>query len=764
MTGDTDVIAWIYAVQNSADQDSADMDTDTDSEQGYSWLPDGLISGLCTLLKNTPQFEGMSGRAYTSATGRVEENFKGWFANHQKLIRQIKGKQHWLTVVESDAELAENSNFSQSAIENQAKQVLNEIEADNESKDESGNDNRRVFNILFDKFEATEDVLNRRAIIHLLKNGGKVRLEPKKSRKRKSQKHPSNPMTLEERLAAKRIEIARLEKQLLSQLPRARNLFPDVAFEESLQALLTLPDPDLERHSQYYFLVFSLLIHKESLQNTQFKRHLLKSMNHLWEKPNSLCYYRILTFSFLLYAISTQKYLQFGHYLLRAIKVEVERIESQFYNWHEAIVPKLSEFLRDPKSLPYPVSFGYEDVRAWQINQAGEIFFKLNGWGDLIFEVRCHRRQLPLIKSFLKDWQVKEQCQEGNQYSGSLMLLRSIELIWKPKENNEHVDAQLCCQCEVFKQYPGKGFWNECKLSVHWTYDSDALTKQGLEKVRQRKLEPQLKKLKEKQEELEKKKKRLSRLERVPKDSRSEAQIKRIENLNKAIEDLQAEIDKPHPKLDVLQNSPLFDRPDHLLYEGVPNIFVGVLLDLDKHLVVTVVDAMRRKVLAIRNAKSISKEGYDLLQSYFRQRREHSKQRQIDQKAHRHIHQTESNLGQHIARLFAKGLAELAQNHKASIIVIPETNGWRDRLYSQLVARAEVKCKGVKKAMALYTKANGEKLHQWDYSRLSQAIIDRAVMDGLKVMLQKTAYEEDAFQQAANLAISAYDSLNSTES
>ncbi|GAB4367888.1 MAG: hypothetical protein Kow00121_06590 [Elainellaceae cyanobacterium] len=759
-----DVLTWIYAAQNAEDQNSADMDTETDTEQGYSWLPDGLISGLCALLKNTPQFEGMSGRAYTSATDRVEENFKGWFASHQKLLFQIKGKQHWLTVVESDAGLAEISNFNQSEIENQAKQILDEIEAENESKDESVNNHRRVFNILFDKFDATEDILSRRAIIHLLKNGGKVRWEPKKSRNRKSQKHSSNPMTLEERLVAKRIEIARLEKQLLSQLPRARNLFPDIAFEESLQALLTLPDPDLERHNQYYFLVFSLLIHKESLeQNTQFQWHLLKSMDLLWEKPNSLCYYRILIFSFLLCAISTQKYLQFGHHLLQAIQVEVERVESQFYDWHESITFKLSEFLREPKSLPYPISFGYEDVRAWQINQAGKIFFKLNGWGDLIFEVRCHRRQLPLIKSFLKDWQTKEQCQEGDQYSGSLMLLRSIELVWKPKPVNKQNDTQLCSQCEVFQQYPGKGFWNECKLSIHWSYDSDALSKQGLEKVRQRKLEPQLEKLRKKQEELEEKQQLLQSIEEVPEALRSKVQSKKMRSLTKAIQELQDDLAKPRPKLDCLQNSLLFDRPDRPLYEGVPNIFVGVLLDLDKHLVVTVVDAMRRKILAIRNASSISKEGYDLLQSYFHQRREHSKQRQINQKAHRHVHQSESNLGQHVARLFAKGIVELAQKYKASTIVIPETDGWRDRLYSQLVARAAIKCKGVKKAMARYTKKHGEELHQWDYSRLSQAIIDRATTDGLKVMRQNTVYEEDTFQQAANLAIAAYDSLNLLE-
>lgn len=765
---DPDVLNWIRATQDVKAQTSitTDTDQDTDTEQGHSWLPKGLVKKLCDRLKETPQFEGMSGRSYTSATERVEEIYKGWVATHQKLIRQIRGKERWLSVVKSDAELAENSNFSQLEIQSRAEQVLSEIEAENESKNESVSvHNRRVFNILFDKFGTTEDVLSRRAMIHLLKNGGKVRLEPRRPRKRKgNQDKPSQPMTLEERLAAKQIEIDRLEKQLLSQLPRARNLFPDWAFEEALDELLTLADPDLARHNQYYFLAFSLLIHQSrSEQNIRFKQHLLKSMSFLWEKPNSLLYYRILIFSFVIYAQSTQKYLQFGHYLLQAIKVDAERVESQFYEWQESITPKLSEFLREPKSLPYPVSFGYDDLRFWCTNRSGKIFFKLNGWGDLIFEVRCHRRRLPLIKTFLKDWQIKNDAEDEVEYTGSFMLLRSIELIWKPEESSEKSNSPLCSECNMFQHYPGKGFWNECKLSIHWTYDSDALTRQGLEKIRQRKLEPQLKKLKERQEELEKKQNRLSRLEKVPKDSRSEAQIKRIENLKKAVENLQAELDKPRPKLECLQNSPLFERPDRPAYEGIDNIFVGVLLDLDKHLVVAVVDAMRRKVLAIRNTRSISKEGHALLQRYFRQRREYSKQRQVDQKAHRRVHQTVSELGQQVARLFAKGIVELAQQYKATTIVIPETDGWRDRLYSQLVARAAIKCNGSKKAMAKYTKAHGEELHQWDYSRLSQAIVDRATTDGLKVMQQKTMYEEDAFQQAANLAIAAYDSLNSDE-
>jgi hypothetical protein len=350
------------------------------------------------------------------------------------------------------------------------------------------------------------------------------------------------------------------------------------------------------------------------------------------------------------------------------------------------------------------MSFGYDDVQAWQVNQKGKIFFKLNGWGDLLFEVRCHRRQLSLIKTFLKDWQTKNaserkaQASKKDQFSGSFMLLRSIELIWKPKEASEQKGTQLCSHCEVFQQSGEKGFWHECKLTIHWTFDAEALTRQGLEKIRQRKLEPQLKQLQAKQATLEQKQDRLNKLEQAaPEASKSQDQLKRLGNLKKQIQQLQEDLAKPRPKLDCLKAAKPFERPDRPLYEGVPNIFVGVLLDLDKHLVVTVVDAMRRKRLTLRSAPKVSPEGHRLLQKYFRQRQEHSKQRQTDQQAQRRSHQTESGLGQQVARLFAKGVVELAQAHKASTIVIPATDGWRERLYSQLVARAKLKCRATSK-------------------------------------------------------------------
>jgi hypothetical protein len=105
------LINWIHSSQELPKQDDTTQETKT--KQGQNWLPKGLVAALCDALKSTPQFSRMSGRFSTSAIDRVEESFKGWFASHRKLVQRIGGKRRWLAVVESDAALAESSNFSQ---------------------------------------------------------------------------------------------------------------------------------------------------------------------------------------------------------------------------------------------------------------------------------------------------------------------------------------------------------------------------------------------------------------------------------------------------------------------------------------------------------------------------------------------------------------------------------------------------------------------------------------------------------------------------
>lgn len=681
------------------------------------------IKQVGSSLRKQTEFKDLPGRIYSSAIHQISKMFASWLEKQWGLFLRISGKKRFLTVVEADASLAEVSNFSWDEIRARAEAILIRTKREVVKKigeEEAANDGKQLLKALLKKYDATKDtdILTRRAIIYLLRNNYKVR--------RKQEK----PKKVQEWLEGKRVELERLEKQVPN-LPRPRNLFPDQFYDSALEDLIYYPLAEVP----------------------------------IPEKQRQLFCYRVLIWLLVIYANYPQRNSQMLHCLLQQVRTEIESADSQFFDWHESISDKISQFLKIPKSLPYPIYFGGNDIRAWQLNEENRICFKLNGLGDYLFEVRCDRRQLGLVKYFLEDWQTKSQEETQGEYSGGLMLLRSAELMVEPKPfKQEKVQPQADDRQAVLDGY---------KLSLHCSFDTDYLTKPGLERVRQRKIEQKLKNLNWKKTELVKQQEQLKQLEQemeeqqnsVIKPRKKAQNVKQIEKFKQSIQQLQAEIEleseRPRPKLEYLQQSKLFNRADRPLYEGVANLFIGVSLDLDRHLVISVVDAMRRKVLTKRNVKQILGKDYPLLQRFRLLKQEHSRQRQKDQKAGRRNHLSEKALGEQVACAIANGLIALAQKYKVSTLVLPNTERWREHLYSQLVARAKIKCKGVKKAMARYTKKYGKKLHQWDYHRLSQAIETEAKTTGITVLFQQADFQEDIFEQATQRAISAYDFLQS---
>jgi hypothetical protein len=707
-----------------------------DIKQEEQWL-EAEIEKACKSLKQRTEFENFPGRIYTSAVHQCLQPFKGWLEKQWQLFLCLSGKKRFLAVVETDADLAQASDFSWSDIRARAQAILQHTQEEIAAKAEdetAAKDTKQLLKSLLKKYDATNDVLTRRAIIHLLRNNFKVRRKPEK------------PEKVQAWLEGKRVEIERLEDQV-PHLPRPRNLSPEQAYDTALEELITYPLSDVAAS----------------------------------ERMEWLFHYRVLIWFFLIYTTSAEKSTQLAYCLLHLVKAEIERGEAQFYEWHDSIPDKIAQFLKIPKSLPYPIYFGGSDLRSWHLNAENKICFKLNGLGDYLFEVRCDRRQLGIVKYFLEDWQTQQE--NPGEYSGGLTLLRSAELLVKPKSTKQNAKTP--------QAQDRQGVVAGYKLSLHCTYDSDYLTQLGLERVRQHKIANQLKGLTQKRANLSKQQEQLQQLEQevqqetsTKQSKRHAQQFKQIEHLKQSISKLQAaiqaELERPRPKLECLQQSHLFKRADRPLYEGVANLWVGVCLDLDQHLMVTVVDAMRRKVLTKRTVKQIMGKHYPLLQRYRRLRQQHSKQRQQDQKAGRHNRLSETDLGEQVACAIANGLIVLAQQYKVSTIVLPETKGWRERLYSQLVAKAKIKCNGIKKAMARYTKAYGKRLHDWDYNRLSQAIETEAQTVGITVVfqhpeLQAEAHEQDnqpaeetdeqdelranSFELAMQMAIAAYDSL-----
>ncbi|NJL20090.1 MAG: hypothetical protein HC895_03455 [Leptolyngbyaceae cyanobacterium SM1_3_5] len=698
-----------------------------DIKQEEQWL-EAEIKKACDLLKQQTEFQNLPGRIYSSAVHQSLQPLKGWLEKQWQLLLSLSGKKRFLAVVETDADLAEESNFSWSDIRERAQAILQHTQETiaAEAEDETAaKDTKQLIKSLFKQYDATNDVLTRRAIIHLLRNNFKVRRKPEK------------PEKVQEWLEGKRVEIDRLEGQV-PRLPRPRNLFPEQAYNQGLEELIPYPLSDVA-----------------------------VSKRMAW-----LFHYRVLIWFFLIYTKSLEKSPQLDYCLLHQVRAEVERGEAQFFEWHDSVSAKIDQFLTIPKSLPYPIYFGGDDLRSWHLNKEGKICFKLNGLGDYLFEVRCDRRQLGIVKYFLQDWQTQNN--NKGEYSGGLTLLRSAELLLKPTSSRQNVDPPSVHD----RQAVVAGY----KLSLHCTHDTDYLTRLGLERVRQRKIANQLKSLTEKQAKLTKQQAKLQQLEQEMQHKqtgtsaeRSKRHIQRLEQIEKLKQSIsylqaaiQAELERPRPKLERLQESKLFQRADRPLYEGVAHLFIGVCLDLEQHLVVTVVDAMRRKVLTKRIVKQIMGKHYPLLQRYRHLREEHSKQRQQDQKVGRHNRLSETRLGEQVAYAIANGLVALAQQYKVSTIVLPLTKGWRERLYCQLVARAKIKCNGSKKAMARYTKQYGKRLHQWDYNRLSQAIETEAQTVGIAVIFERLELQTDAeqddqqvnsFELAVQIAIATYDSL-----
>ncbi|NEQ28366.1 MAG: hypothetical protein F6K28_57190, partial [Microcoleus sp. SIO2G3] len=341
----------------------------------------------CNSLKQQVAFQGLPGRIYSSTIHQSLQPFKGWLEKQWQLLLTVSRKKRFLAVVETDADLAQASDFSWSDIRARAQAILQHTQeaiAATSEDEAAAKDTKQLIKSLLKQHDATSDILTRRAIIHLLRNNFKVRRKPEK------------PEKVQEWLEGKRVEIERLEEQA-PRLPRPRNLFPEQAYDESLEELIPYPLSDVA----------------------------------VSERIAWLFHYRALIWFFLLYTKSTEKSPQLADCLLHLVRAEVERGEAQFFDWYNSIPDKIAQFLTIPKSLPYPIYFGGSDLREWQLNQEGKICFKLNGLGDYLFEVRCDRRQLGIVKYFLQDWQTQHENED--EYSGGLMLLRSAELLVKPK-------------------------------------------------------------------------------------------------------------------------------------------------------------------------------------------------------------------------------------------------------------------------------------------------------------------------------------------
>ena len=205
-----------------------------DFETWQSWgsVPSSTIKALCEPLKAL--YPAQPARFYASAILMVTYTYESWLALQQSRRRRLNGKQRWLDVVKSDAELLELSGSTLEAMRHRAQEILSQLTVElgtqpaptekkqsQKHKQSQSDKNTSLMARLFATYDATDDILSQCAIAHLIKNGCKISETEEDTEK------------FSYRIHRQQKAIEQLEAQLQARLPKGR----DLPGEEFLQTL-----------------------------------------------------------------------------------------------------------------------------------------------------------------------------------------------------------------------------------------------------------------------------------------------------------------------------------------------------------------------------------------------------------------------------------------------------------------------------------------------------------------------------------------------
>ncbi|WP_052312607.1 type V CRISPR-associated protein Cas12k [Geminocystis herdmanii] len=119
-------------------------------------LPKNFIAQQIQELKNDSRFQGQPSRFYASVGKIIDYIYKSWFKVQKSYKIQLEGNSRWLEMLKPDSLLIESFDGSMEALQNQAQQILDNIET---TSTQEG-----IVDYLFQKYEKTEDCRMRDAI------------------------------------------------------------------------------------------------------------------------------------------------------------------------------------------------------------------------------------------------------------------------------------------------------------------------------------------------------------------------------------------------------------------------------------------------------------------------------------------------------------------------------------------------------------------------------------------------------------------------
>jgi|GEM_PF-230087 hypothetical protein len=575
-----------------------------------------------------------------------------------------------------------------------------------QSLNRQGSKHKSLMGVLLDMHGNTAQApLNRRAINHLLIN--ELQVTDKEQ----------NLDELSKRLDKKRVEIRRLEEQLTSRLPKGR-------------------DPTGQRYLQ-------MLCHITALPELSDDLEKLEAELDRW---------------------SQQQQLPLGKELPYPIRFDSSSDLYWLLKSQETSNPSESD---NQIHQELPKSEKPQKKHRQQSKERIHVQFK--GTKDYTFKIQCHRRQLPLFRQFLIDYQTYKQLPEAERFSEGLFALRSAKLIWR-KDDTIHGSNK---NRGINKQDDQLKPWNTHRLHLHCTVDRRLLTAEGTEQVREEKKREVIKKLKG-QDQLE------------------ESQLQELGLTKNQISDIKRKCST----LNRLENySP--SRPSTPPYEGQPHIVIGVSFSRREPVAIAVVNVETQEVLECQSAKELLNRGeaqyicrhgkkepliadgaerqhpnggklyirkrkrvqgkpYRLVQQLHQRHQHNSRQKVQQQQQNRYREDnSDSNLGVYVDRLIASRIVELALRRKAGTIVIPQLKGIRESVESDIRAQAQRQFPHDKERQKEYAKHYRVSFHGWSYQRLSEFIKECATREGMAVIVRKQPSGGDMEQKAIAIALSS---------
>jgi Fe-S-cluster formation regulator IscX/YfhJ len=302
-----------------------------------------------------------------------------------------------------------------------------------QSLNRQGSKHKSLMGVLLDMHGNTAQApLNRRAINHLLIN--ELQVTDKEQ----------NLDELSKRLDKKRVEIRRLEEQLTSRVPKGR-------------------DPTGQRYLQ-------MLCHITALPELSDDPEKLQA-----ELDRGI----------------QQQQLPLGQELPYPIRFDSSSDLYWLLQSQDTSNPSETDNQIHQES---PKSEKPQKKHRQQSKERIHVQFK--GAKEHTFKIQCDRRQLPVFRQFLIDYQTYKQLPEAERFSEGLFALRSAQLIWR-KDDTRHGSNN---NKAINKQEDRLKPWNTHRLYLHCTVGRPLLTAPGTERVREEKKKEVIKELKGKEQ------------------------------------------------------------------------------------------------------------------------------------------------------------------------------------------------------------------------------------------------------------------------